>query len=66
MTMGSVGYYAEAAYCSNPAKWVSPEPILGKIYELCGIHRNSVDAHYKKRKSELRCIPITIEVPNEQ
>jgi len=56
MTVGtSDNFYT----CGKPAKYISPEKIMGKKYHLCRIHRKIVDRSYERINSDKRCKPLT-------
>lgn len=61
MTMGNYTVLYNYYICGKPAKFKSPEKIFGRIYFLCGLHANSVNKTYIRKKSPLRCIPLTKE-----
>lgn len=46
------------APCGKIAKYKSPEKIFDRIYNLCGIHANSLNKFYKKNERNLKCIEI--------
>ena len=46
-------------FCGRPAKFITPEDTgLNRSRPVCGIHRRSVDAFYKRIGSDKRCEPI--------
>lgn len=54
-TSGCVDTYFK---CGKPAKFITPNDPPNKQMNVCGIHKNSVDSMYKKRKDERRCVAI--------
>ena len=44
--------------CGKPAKCISPGDERNSPMLVCGIHRNSINAMYKRIDSPNRCIPL--------
>ena len=46
--------------CGKPAKYMTPkDPITNKTgFPVCGLHKNSVDAFFKRIGSNERCKPL--------
>jgi len=55
MTMSEGEYWLHYFPCGKPAKYISPKEKGGRQMYLCGIHKNSVDAMYKRIGSDKRC-----------
>lgn len=59
MTMESFDFKAQFFACGRPAKFIAPKDKLsGRRLYVCGIHKNSVDAFYKRQHSNKRCRKI--------
>ena len=52
------GLMAHYCPCGKKAGWKSPKPILGKIYNLCGTHKNLVNKSYELQELDDRCLKI--------
>ena len=56
MTMEGFDFRAYFYSCGKPAKYITPKDkfLKRKLY-VCGIHRNTVDAFYKRKNLSKKC-----------
>lgn len=60
------GLLRQSGLCGKPAKYKSPEKIMGRIYYLCGIHKNSLNKFYEKLGNNKRCIKLQFIIMNDE
>jgi len=58
MTVGRLTLVESPGPCGKKAKYLNPKKEHPK--RLCGIHKNSVNAFFKRIGSELRCTPMEV------